>query len=85
MGSSMTELAAHVMLVVGGKDETMPSIQGINLHKALLQRAPGHVWLEKPGEMHGFHGRANTAELYTKTLKFIGPNIGPGASNPARR
>jgi dipeptidyl aminopeptidase/acylaminoacyl peptidase len=95
MGDDMAELArrspinqldalkAHVMLVVGGQDERVPPIQGINLHKALLTRNVAHVWLEKPGEMHGFYDEANITELYTKMLDFIGSNIGPGVADTA--
>ena len=92
MGDDMAELArrspinqldalkARVMLVVGGKDERVPPIQGINLHKALLARKVPHVWLEKPGEMHGFYDEDNVTELYTKMLDFIGSSIGPGVA-----
>ena len=92
MGDDMVELAkrspinqldalkAHVMLVVGGRDQRVPPIQGIHLHKALLKRNVPHVWLEKPGEMHGFYDEDNITELYTKMLKFIDSNIGPGVT-----
>lgn len=96
MGDDMTELAARspinqldalkarVMLVVGGKDETVPPVQGINMHKAMLKRGMDHAWLEKPGEMHGFYDEANITELYTKLIQFVSSNIGPGVtdSNP---
>jgi dipeptidyl aminopeptidase/acylaminoacyl peptidase len=90
MGDDMAELArrspinqldalkARVMLVVGGKDERVPPIQGLNLHEALLKRNVAHVWLEKPGEMHGFYDEHNIAEFYTRMLEFIGSSIGPG-------
>jgi dipeptidyl aminopeptidase/acylaminoacyl peptidase len=92
MGDDMTQLAArspinqldalkaHVMLVVGGQDETVPPIQGINMHKALLKRGIDHAWLEKPGEMHGFYDEANLTELYTKMIEFIAASIGPGVT-----
>jgi dipeptidyl aminopeptidase/acylaminoacyl peptidase len=79
--NQLDALKAHVMLVVGGQDERVPSIQGISLHKALLKRKIPHVWLEKTGEMHGFYDEANITELYTKMLEFIGSNIGPGVTS----
>lgn len=81
--NQLDALKAHVMLVVGGQDERVPSIQGISLHKALLKRNVPHVWLEKPDEMHGFYDEANITELYTQMLQFIGSNIGPGVTDPA--
>lgn len=92
MGDDMAELArrspinqldalkARVMLVVGGEDKRVPSIQGLNMHAALLKRNIAHVWLEKAGEMHGFYDEANITELYTKMLGFIGSSIGPGVT-----
>lgn len=78
--NQLDALKARVMLVVGGQDERVPSIQGINLHKALLKRNVAHVWLEKPGEMHGFYDENNIAELYTKMLEFIDSSVGSNAA-----
>ena len=90
LGDDMTQLAARspvnqldalkakVMLVVGGKDERVPPIQGLAMHKALLDRHVAHEWLYKPDEMHGFYGEANLAEFYTRVLQFLGSSIGPG-------
>jgi dipeptidyl aminopeptidase/acylaminoacyl peptidase len=95
MGEDMAELArrspinqldalqARVMLVVGDRDERVPPVQGLNLHKALLKRNVAHVWLEKPGEMHGFYDEANITELYTRMLEFIDSSIGPGSTAKA--
>ena len=77
--NQLDSLKAQVMLVVGGKDERVPSIQGRNLHQALLDRHIAHQWLLKPGEMHGFYDETNITELYTKLVQFLGANIGPGA------
>ncbi|HEY9513215.1 MAG TPA: S9 family peptidase [Rhodanobacter sp.] len=90
LGDDMTQLAARsplnqldalkakVMLVVGGKDRRVPSIQGLALHQALLNRHVAHEWLFKPDEMHGFYDEANLAELYTRVLQFLASSIGPG-------
>jgi len=78
--NQLDALKARVMLVVGGQDRRVPPIQGTNLHEALLKRHVPHVWLEKPGEMHGFYDEANVAELYGKMLDFIGSSIGPGVT-----
>jgi dipeptidyl aminopeptidase/acylaminoacyl peptidase len=78
--NQLDALKARVMLVVGGEDRRVPPIQGTNLHEALLKRNVPHVWLEKPGEMHGFYDEANIAELYEKMLDFVGSSIGPGVT-----
>jgi dipeptidyl aminopeptidase/acylaminoacyl peptidase len=78
--NQLDALKARVMLVVGGQDRRVPPIQGSNLHEALLKRNVPHVWLEKPGEMHGFYDEANITELYEKMLDFIGSSIGPGVT-----
>jgi dipeptidyl aminopeptidase/acylaminoacyl peptidase len=90
LGNDTTVLAAHspinqldhlkasVMLVVGGEDRRVPSIQGSNLHTALAKRGIAHVWLDKPDEMHGFYNEANLADLYTRVTQFLGSSIGPG-------
>ncbi len=95
LGEDMTQLAARspvnqldalqakVMLIVGGKDQRVPSIQGLSLHQALLNRHIAHDWLFKPDEMHGFYDEANLTELYTRVLQFLGSNIGPGAQTVA--
>lgn len=76
--NQLDSLKARVMLVVGGKDERVPPIQGMTLHQALLDRHIAHQWMLKPGEMHGFYDEANRTELYTSVLQFIGATIGPG-------
>ena len=78
--NQLGSLKAHVMLVVGGKDQRVPEIQGLHLHQALLDRHIAHEWLLKPDEMHGFYDETNITELYTRMLQFIGANIGPGVT-----
>ncbi|OOG49069.1 alpha/beta fold hydrolase [Rhodanobacter sp. C01] len=78
--NQLGQLKAKVMLVVGGKDERVPPVQGENLHSALLKRNIQHEWLYKPNEMHGFYDETNNTELYTKMLEFIGSSIGPGVT-----
>ncbi len=79
--NQLDQLKAKVMLIVGGKDERVPPIQGNNLHEALLKHNIAHEWLYKPDEMHGFYDAANNTELYTKLVQFIGTNIGPGVTS----
>ncbi|OOG53579.1 alpha/beta fold hydrolase [Rhodanobacter sp. C03] len=93
MGDDMAELAKHspihqldalkarVMLVVGGQDERVPSVQGISLHTELAKRNVPHEWIEKPCEMHGFYDEANITELYTRMLQFVGSSIGAGVGD----
>lgn len=76
--NQLDHLKARVMLVVGGEDRRVPSIQGSNLHMALTKRRIAHEWLDRPGEMHGFYDEANLADLYSRLVQFIGTNIGPG-------
>lgn len=75
----LDSLKARVMLIVGGKDERVPAMQGMTMHQALLNRHIAHQWMLKPGEMHGFYDEANRTELYTSVLQFIAATIGPGA------
>lgn len=77
----LDSLKAHVMLVVGGKDERVPPMQGLTLHQALLNRHIPHQWMLKPDEMHGFYDEGNRTELYTALLQFIGTNLGPGVTS----
>jgi dipeptidyl aminopeptidase/acylaminoacyl peptidase len=78
--NQLDTLKAHVMLVVGGKDERVPPIQGLGLHQALANRHIAHEWLFKANEMHGFYDEAHIAELYTQLVQFLGANIGPGVT-----
>jgi dipeptidyl aminopeptidase/acylaminoacyl peptidase len=78
--NQLDALKAHVMLVVGGKDERVPPIQGLGLHQALANRHIAHEWLFKANEMHGFYDEAHIAELYTQLVQFLGANIGPGVT-----
>ena len=78
--NQLDRLKARVMLVVGGKDERVPPIQGSNMHMALSKRHVAHEWIDKPDEMHGFYNEANVAELYRRIVQFLGANIGPGVS-----
>jgi len=78
--NQLDRLKARVMLVVGGEDQRVPSVQGSNLHTALLKRHIAHAWLDKPDEMHGFYSEANLTELYTMLVQFVGSSIGPGVA-----
>jgi dipeptidyl aminopeptidase/acylaminoacyl peptidase len=78
--NQLDALKAHVMLVVGGKDQRVPPIQGLSLHQALTDRHIAHEWLFKPDEMHGFYDEAHNTELYTQLVQFLGTNIGPGVT-----
>ena len=78
--NQLDSLKAQVMLVVGGKDERVPSIQGLSLHQALANRHIAHGWLYKPNEQHGFYDEANNTELYTQLVQFLDANIGPGVT-----
>lgn len=93
MGTDMTALAARspvnqldslkasVMLIVGGKDERVPPIQGQSLHDALLKRNIAHEWIYKPNEGHGFYDEANVAELMQRMVQFLDRHIGNGLAS----
>ena len=76
--NQLDQLKARVMLVVGGNDRRVPPVQGNELHNALLKRGINHVWIEKPGEMHGFYDEKNVAELFQSIDGFLQSSIGPG-------
>lgn len=78
--NQLDRLKARVMLVVGGEDRRVPSVQGSNLHMALAKRGIAHEWMDKPEEMHGFYSEANVSELFTRVVQFLGANLGPGVS-----
>jgi dipeptidyl aminopeptidase/acylaminoacyl peptidase len=78
--NQLDHLKARVMLVVGGEDYRVPSVQGSNLHMALLKRHIAHEWMDKPGEMHGFYDEGNLTELYKNMVEFVSSSIGPGVA-----
>jgi len=78
--NQLDHLKARVMLVVGGEDQRVPSVQGSSLHMALLKRNIAHEWMDKPNEMHGFYDEGNLTELYTNLVQFVGSSIGPGVA-----
>jgi dipeptidyl aminopeptidase/acylaminoacyl peptidase len=82
--NQLGQLKATVMLVVGGEDHRVPSIQGSNIHMALARRGIAHEWLDKPDEMHGFYNEANLTDLYAQVVQFLASNIGPGVSGNAQ-
>jgi len=74
--NQLDRLKARVMLVVGGEDKRVPPVQGINLHNALSRRGVGHVWIDEPGEMHGFQDEGHLAGLFSSLVQFLNANIG---------
>ena len=69
-------LKAKVMLIVGGADQRVPSIQGENLHNALLKRNVDHEWIFDSTEGHGFYTEAHVADLYRRMIVFLDRQIG---------
>ncbi len=74
--NQLDRLKARVMLIVGGEDKRVPPVQGINLHNALSRRGVGHIWIDEPGEMHGFQDEAHVAALFSSLVQFLNANIG---------
>lgn len=76
--NQLDSLKGKVMLIVGGKDETVNEAQGLRMKDALIRHHAAPVWLFRPDEMHGFYDEANLADLYTQLIQFLSANIGPG-------
>lgn len=81
--NQLDRLKAQVMLIVGGVDERVPSIQGQDLHHALLDRHIPHEWLYEADEGHGFYTEAHRAELFEQVVQFLDRNIGVQAAATA--
>jgi dipeptidyl aminopeptidase/acylaminoacyl peptidase len=69
------------MLIAGGADTRVPSVQGENLHNALLQRKVEHEWIYERTEGHGFYTEEHVTAMFEKMLAFLDRQI--GASRPA--
>jgi dipeptidyl aminopeptidase/acylaminoacyl peptidase len=69
-------LKAKLMLVAGGADERVPSIQGEKLHDELVRRKIPHEWLFERTEGHGFYDEDHAYEMYNKIIAFLDDNIG---------
>jgi dipeptidyl aminopeptidase/acylaminoacyl peptidase len=78
--NQLDNLKAKVMLIVGGRDTTVPPVQGKDMHHALIERGIQHEWLYKSDEAHGFYDEKNIAELFQKVDAFLDANIGAGAA-----
>ena len=71
------------MLIVGGEDARVPSIQAERMRKALRARGMDPEWLYQRKEGHGFYKEAHVADLYKKVDAFVAASIGVGASDHA--
>jgi dipeptidyl aminopeptidase/acylaminoacyl peptidase len=74
--TQLDRLKAAVMLIAGGADTRVPSVQGENLHNALLQRKVDHEWIYERTEGHGFYTEAHVTEMLQKVLAFLDRQIG---------
>ena len=79
----VNSLKARVMLIVGGEDARVPSIQAERMRKALRARGMDPEWLYQRKEGHGFYKEAHVADLYKKVDAFVAASIGVGASDHA--
>jgi len=79
--TQLDRLKASVMLIAGGSDTRVPSVQGENLHNALLQRKVEHEWIYERTEGHGFYTEEHVTAMFEKMLAFLDRQI--GASRPA--
>jgi dipeptidyl aminopeptidase/acylaminoacyl peptidase len=75
----LDSLKAAVMLIAGGADARVPSVQAENLHNRLTERKVAHEWLYEGREGHGFYTAAHVAAMYDKILAFLDHNIGSSA------
>lgn len=78
--TQLDKLKAQVMLIVGGADQRVPSVQGMNMHMAMMSRHIPHEWLYEADEGHGYYTEAHVAELYARVLAFLDRNLGNGTS-----
>jgi len=76
----LDRLKAKVMLIAGGADTRVPSVQGENLHDALLRARVEHEWMYERNEGHGYYDEAHVTQMYEKILAFLDHNIGTGAN-----
>jgi len=76
----LDRLKAKVMLIAGGADTRVPSVQGENLHDALLRAKVEHEWMYERNEGHGYYDEAHVTQMYEKILAFLDHNIGAGAN-----
>lgn len=82
--NQLGSLKAKVMLIVGGKDETVSETQGLRMRDALIRHHAAPVWLLREDEMHGFYKEANLTDLYWRLIQFITANIGPGTATTGK-
>jgi dipeptidyl aminopeptidase/acylaminoacyl peptidase len=74
--TQLDRLKASVMLIAGGADTRVPSVQAENLHNALLQRKVEHEWIYERSEGHGFYTEEHVTAMFEKMLAFLGRQIG---------
>lgn len=72
----LDKLKAAVMLIAGGADVRVPSVQGENLHNALTQRKVDHEWIYVRTEGHGFYDETHLTAMYERILAFLDKHIG---------
>ena len=80
----LDRLKARVMLIAGGADRRVPSVQGENLHNELDRRKVAHEWIYQRTEGHGFYDENHQRDLYEKMLAFLDKNIGAAMSGGAQ-
>jgi dipeptidyl aminopeptidase/acylaminoacyl peptidase len=81
--NQLDSLKANVMLIVGGKDETVAESQGLQMKDAFIRHHKPLVWLLQPDEMHGFYDEVHLVDLYGRLIQFLSANIGPGTGTAA--
>ncbi len=77
--NQIDRIKAKVMLVVGGKDERVPPLQGQNMRNAMIKRGKEVEWIYQPNEGHGFYIEKNVTDMYEKVIGFLDRSIGIAA------
>lgn len=70
------KLAAAVLLVHGGADETAPPAQADAMRDALTKVGRPPEWMFVSGEGHGFYSEKNRQAFYEKLEAFLAKHIG---------
>ncbi|HVH34612.1 MAG TPA: S9 family peptidase [Tahibacter sp.] len=77
--TQLARIKARLMLVAGGRDETVPPANSLDVHAALQRDGVAHEWLFVPGEGHGFYAPDNRAELFRRMVQFLDESTAPPA------
>jgi dienelactone hydrolase len=79
------KIKAALLLAHGGADTFVPMKHADELREALDKAGKKYDWLYYPEEGHGFWKLEHRVELYTRMLRFLDNNIGPGSPSASSK